>query len=102
MHSTWIRPENLAVVCEHLARLVGTNFDSDDLAGVLAGLEGTNDEENRWFDYALRGEFSISLTLAQDAESPIVLHVRAVSSPEIDRETFNTLAMANCYVIRHP
>jgi hypothetical protein len=49
----WISTENLTKVVEYLAGLVGYRWDELDAGALEAGLPGTDDEIDMWFEYPL-------------------------------------------------
>ena len=97
---TWIRQENLIPVLSLLAELAHYRFDPDDIAAVEHGIENTDDEANRWFEYPLHGEQSLEVQLALDSESPIVLHIRVQAPENIRREVEWTLSIASIYAMK--
>jgi|JRYL01.1.fsa_nt_gb hypothetical protein len=101
-YGTWIRPESLQATLIYLAQLAGDELDPDVLSGLQVALEATNDEKDQWTDISLRGCYQVDLRFARDAESPIVLHVRATASAAIEREVETTLSLAGCFLITEP
>ena len=99
---SWIRPESLQAVLEYLSHLVEYEFDPDDLAAIETALASTNNERGNWFEYPLQGKRTISLALARDAESPIVLSVLAATPADMEREVATVLALAQCYSVQRP
>src|SRR5690242_7122843 len=77
----WIFKRNLESFLEILAYVAGCPFEDWDYCAVVAGVEDTNDETNKWFDYQLTGSKRlVSFQVADDPGSS-VLHFR-IDVPE--------------------
>ena len=76
MLQSWILEHNLESFLILLARIAGYDFGRWDYDAVVAGLNGTSDENGVWFDYEFQGNNrSVAFSAAQDRGAS-VLHFR--------------------------
>ena len=81
----WIYAENLLHCLTLVAGEAAVNFDEDDWIAIEAGLEGTSDTADRWFDYKLAtSNYQVDLQLSKDDgdDSTGITHVRFKGLPD--------------------
>ena len=69
----WIEGENALVAVHYIAKLVGYKFQDSDWRAIDTGLEGTDAEAKRVFDYPLVGRTPVQLLLARHAGAEPVM-----------------------------
>src|SRR5206468_992400 len=69
---TWIWEHNLRPMFEFTSILVGYDFDDADWDAITVGVADTEVEVQRWFEYPLKGQISLTLRVARDGGSNIV------------------------------
>lgn len=72
MHG-WVWRTNLTPLFEMCSQLVGYRFDDLDAGAVEVGVERTDAEAELWFAYDLVGKPTVSLRVARDPGSDVVL-----------------------------
>jgi hypothetical protein len=63
--TNWIWRKNLVPFISLLGAVLRCPFDDDDVSAIEAGIQGTDDEANRWFAYQLGDARHAALRLAQ-------------------------------------
>jgi len=69
----WIEGANTWLAVFYIARLVGYDFDDCDWQAIALGLEGTDADADRWFDYPLVGKMPVQLLLARHVDAEPVM-----------------------------
>jgi hypothetical protein len=75
MLADWVFAENLRPFLLSLGWFVGRDLDEGDWTAIRYGIEATDQEADRWFDYEFVGQQRAALWLARDPGSSVV-HVR--------------------------
>gem|GEM_PF-2857237 len=78
----WILENNLKPLMEMLSHWAKYTFEPDDWDAIHYGIQESNRETNKWFDYILSGVEPVSIRLAADPGSSVV-HVRIECSPSL-------------------
>ena len=72
----WVMEADVHRLMRHLAFLVGYVIDDLDWGAVQTGLELTDSESERWFDYPLVGERQLTVKLAKEPDAyPVMVQV---------------------------
>ncbi|MBI5725242.1 MAG: hypothetical protein HZA50_14885 [Planctomycetes bacterium] len=82
MIKNWISDDNLKAFVEILSSWIGYNFGQMDWDAIRFGVENTNQEADKWFDYTLEGRQTVKLWFAIDPGTYVV-HVRIDCPPEL-------------------
>lgn len=75
MLTDWVFAENLRPFLLSLGGFVGYDLGADDWTAIRHGIEPTDEEAERWFEYEFAGKQQAALWLARDPGSSVV-HVR--------------------------
>ena len=75
MLANWVFAENLRPFLISLGWFVGYEFDPDDWTAIRYGIEATDQEADRWFEYEFAGLQRAVFRLACDPGTSVV-HVR--------------------------
>jgi len=79
---SWIFKYNLRSFLEMLGWIASYSPSDGDLDVISAGVDGTNDEREKWFSYEFKGEKrKIEFQVADDPGSS-VLHFRIAAPPD--------------------
>lgn len=74
--SGWVWEENVDRLMRHLAHAVSYDFDDLDRGAIETGLEDTDADQDRWFDYPLVGQPQLNVGLARHPDAaPVVVRV---------------------------
>ena len=87
MLSNWVYADNLRPFLLTLGWFVGYAFDDDGWSAIRFGVEGTDEEADRWFDYKFEGKSSARFRLAVDPGTSVVharVEVPAVAEPKVE------------------
>ena len=95
----WIYEENVRAFCEAAAHVVGYRFDNADWDAVAHGLSTTDGEAERWLDYALKGDKTVTISVARDPGSAVVL-VRASGDAATAQALDPVVMLLQSYVLR--
>jgi hypothetical protein len=79
----WIYESNLRPFLSIVFDFVEYEFDESDLQAVEHGLQGTDVEQNIWFDYDLNTKKGLLIALAHDDNSSVIF-VKTKSTSEIE------------------
>ena len=72
----WVWEQHVERFLGHLAAQVGYGLDDLDRGAVTAGLESTDAEHGRWFDYPLIGRRQVTVSLARTlGAAPVSIRV---------------------------
>ncbi len=87
MLADWVFADNLRAFLMALSWFLGHPFDDDNWTASHHGVEGTDEEAGRWFDYEFTGEHTARLRLAADRGTSVI-HVRvevpATAEPKVE------------------
>jgi len=75
MMANWVFEENLRPFLLALSWFVDYDFDPDEWAAIRYGVEASDQEADRWYEYEFAGQQHAALWLARDPGSSVV-HVR--------------------------
>jgi hypothetical protein len=74
MVGSWILKQNLESFLEMLTYIAGYPFNDWDFDAIAHGINGTDGEHDRWFQYEFRGtKRSVSFFVADDPGSSVYL-----------------------------
>ena len=71
----WIWTDNLRPLIAELAQLVGYQFDDGDWLAIEHGIQGTDSEADRWFEYPVG---SMVVLLALEPAAGLAVRCRGV------------------------
>jgi len=89
----WIFDENLRPWLEIVATIVGYNFDGLDWDAIQAGIDATDAERDRWFEYPF-GDARV--VLARDIGSSVVM-ARLSGAEDLSDKVELAALIANTY-----
>ena len=75
MLANWVFEENLRPFLLSLSWFVDYDFAPDDWTVIRYGVEASDQEADRWYEYEFAGQYHAVLWLARDPGSSVV-HVR--------------------------
>jgi len=87
MLANWVFTDNLRPFLLSLGWFVGYALDEDDLAAIGFGIEATDEEADRWFEYDFAGELPARLHLAVDPGTSVIhlrIEVPAIAEPKVE------------------
>ncbi|CAM5643668.1 MULTISPECIES: hypothetical protein [Streptomyces] len=73
LNGSWIFEANLRPFCEAVAEFSGYSFGDSDWLAVETALPGTDVDQDSWYDYPLHGPVPVTLHIAADPGSSVVV-----------------------------
>lgn len=80
----WIWTDNLRPLVAELAQLVGYRFDDGDWLAIEHGIQGTDGEAGRWFEYPV-GSMVVLLALEPGADEMVRVRVDGAAGSQTER-----------------
>src|SRR5262245_42665133 len=96
MIKDWICEENLNPFLEIIAGHAGYGFGPDDWTAIRFGIQDTDEERGRWYEYEFPASQPMRLRLARDPGSS-VLFVCTESDAETERTIQEVFRIAQRY-----
>ncbi|MBD2092947.1 hypothetical protein H6F67_24160 [Microcoleus sp. FACHB-1515] len=96
MKQDWIFEENRFSWLEIVASFCGYAFEAGDRDAFEVGIQNTNHEQERWFDYEFSSFSSLKLQLARDLGSSVIF-AKAHCSPDLQPKIATTTQIAQEY-----
>ena len=96
----WVWSKKIKGVLLLLAALADYDLWDEELEVIKEGLIGTNDENNIWMEYPIKGKkYSLDLKLAYDAEEGNdMIHV-GITAPDLLKDKLEALNLFQCMVM---
>jgi hypothetical protein len=95
----WVFEENLRPFLLTLGWFVGHDLGEDDWTAIRHGIEATDQEADRWFDYEFAGHQGAALGLALDPGTSVV-HVRVEVPASVVPKVETAIAIFQVFRIR--
>lgn len=96
--SAWIFEGNLRPLFETLSWLVGYDFEQSDWLAIRTGVIDTNQEEGKWYEYALGSSSEVEVSVASDRGSSVV-HIELHCQPELKARASVALSIFQQYKV---
>lgn len=80
----WIWTDNLRPLVAELAQLVGYQCDDGDWLAIEHGIQGTDSETDRWFEYPV-GSMAVLLALEPGADEMVQVRVDGATGSQTER-----------------
>ncbi len=99
MVSGWIFEDNLQAFVLAIAQFAGYTFGDRDWQAVIYGIEGSDEEAGRWFDYDLPGLHCIRFWLASDPGTTVI-HARVEAPAAVEPKVEAALLIFQCFHLK--
>ena len=86
MHKDWVTEDDLISFLGILADFCGYEFSELDSDAILYGIEETDYEKNKWYEYIFEGKDRAEFRLSQDVGTAVIFFEIRVKS-EIQRKS---------------
>jgi hypothetical protein len=97
----WILEENLRPFFHFAAEQVEYDFNDLDWGAVSHGVQATDAEADAWFEYPLVGPRPLTIAVAHDPGSAVVL-IRTTGDAEVETTLSAVMSLMQSYALRDP